>query len=70
MGLSAIAHGGPIERRRLRIGIDEKDVLALVGKVRSEIRSDSALACTTFLVHHTNNHNIPPQKVLKKTLKI
>jgi hypothetical protein len=49
----------------LRIRIDKQDMLSLVGKVRSEIRGDRALAGTTFLVHHTNNHNNLPQKDLK-----
>jgi hypothetical protein len=64
VGLRAVAHRCPIERCRLWISIDEKDVLSLVGKVRSKIRRDRALARTTFLVHHTNNHNnLPPRKI-------
>jgi hypothetical protein len=69
VGLCAVADSSPIEGRRLRIRIDKQDMLSLVGKVRSEIRGDRALAGTTFLVHHTNNHNNLHPERFKKNFK-
>ena len=63
MRFFAVSHSRPIERRGLRIGIDEKDVLSLIGELRCEIRGDRALARTTFLVYHTNNHTVPSRKI-------
>jgi hypothetical protein len=51
---------GPIERRSLGVGVDDRHALSLTGPVAGEMQGERGLAHAAFLVEQRDNHGAPP----------
>ncbi len=47
----------PVERRALRIGVDQGDALAAAGPFTGEVQGERRLADAAFLVEERDDHN-------------
>src|SRR6185437_12725382 len=50
---------GPVERRALRVGVDQRDPLSLPGPLAGEMQGERRLADATFLIEQRNDHRAP-----------
>ena len=57
---------GPVERRALRVGVDERDSLALPGPFAGEMQGQRRLADAALLVEERDDHRAPPSPVFHR----
>src|SRR5579872_448508 len=56
---SACALLGPVERRALRVGVDQRDPLSLPGPLAGEMQGERRLADAAFLIEQRDDHRAP-----------
>ena len=52
---------GPVERRALRVGVDQSDALALAGPLPREMQGECRLADAALLIEERDDHRAPAE---------